>query len=85
MYDNSDPSQKDSSSEQESSSSKAPASSKLLRCAYCGKKFERAASPIMPFCSIRCHRVDLGMWLNESYGLPYEGERTPDVYIEEEE
>jgi uncharacterized protein len=26
----------------------------------------------MPFCSERCRRVDLGRWLNEDYGLPFE-------------
>ncbi len=32
----------------------------------------------MPFCSRRCQQIDLGMWLNESYGLPHEGEGAPD-------
>ena len=45
----------------------------MMRCAYCGNAFEKESSPIVPFCSIRCHRVDLGMWLNESYSLPCEG------------
>jgi endogenous inhibitor of DNA gyrase (YacG/DUF329 family) len=30
----------------------------------------------MPFCSKRCQQIDLGMWLTESYGFPYEGDST---------
>lgn len=34
----------------------------------------------MPFCSERCQRIDLGRWLDERYGLPYEslGEEAED-------
>ena len=34
----------------------------------------------MPFCSKRCQQVDLGMWLNESYGFPCEGNDTAENY-----
>lgn len=44
------------------------------RCSYCGTSFERSQSRNMPFCSRRCQEIDLGMWLNESYGLPHEAE-----------
>jgi endogenous inhibitor of DNA gyrase (YacG/DUF329 family) len=37
----------------------------------------------MPFCSIRCHRIDLGNWLNESYGLPWDGEGEREMLDEE--
>jgi len=50
----------------------------LLRCAYCGTTFDRALTTAMPFCSERCRQIDLGNWLDESYGLPYEGEGTLD-------
>ena len=83
MYDNSETSLSDPNEAGEPSSKKAPASTTLFRCAYCGKKFEKASSPCLPFCSVRCHRIDLGMWLNESYGLPWEGDGEPDEYIEE--
>lgn len=73
MYDHSE-SQSGQGGDAEPASHMAPSSGKLVRCAYCGKKFERSSSPVMPFCSIKCHRVDLGMWLNESYGLPWDGE-----------
>ena len=26
----------------------------------------------MPFCSERCRQIDLGRWLDEGYGLPWE-------------
>lgn len=26
----------------------------------------------MPFCSRRCRMIDLGRWLDEAYGLPYD-------------
>ncbi len=26
----------------------------------------------MPFCSLRCKRIDLGRWLDEAYGVPVE-------------
>ena len=29
----------------------------------------------MPFCSPRCRQIDLGHWLQEDYGLPYESEQ----------
>jgi uncharacterized protein len=31
----------------------------------------------MPFCSQRCRLLDLGRWLDEDYGLPYESEDMP--------
>lgn len=84
MYENSEDSNSDSGGQSpEPSSQTAPASTAMFRCARCGTKFERAESPCLPFCSIRCHRIDLGMWLNESYGLPWEGEGERE-YIEDE-
>ena len=50
----------------------------MFRCAYCGTMFDRALTTAMPFCSERCRQIDLGNWLDESYGLPYEGEGTLD-------
>jgi len=43
----------------------------MHKCAYCGTTFDRALTPAMPFCSERCRQIDLGNWLDESYGLPY--------------
>jgi endogenous inhibitor of DNA gyrase (YacG/DUF329 family) len=42
------------------------------RCPICGRLFVLDESPAMPFCSQRCKNVDLGRWLDEEYGLPYE-------------
>ena len=42
------------------------------KCSLCGKMFDRSQSKTMPFCSNRCQQIDLGNWLNESYGLPVE-------------
>lgn len=50
----------------------------MHKCAYCGTSFDRALTTAMPFCSERCRQIDLGNWLDESYGLPYEGEGTLD-------
>lgn len=49
-------------------------SSRRLVCPICDNVFERAESSTPPFCSPRCRQIDLGRWLGESYGLPYEAE-----------
>ena len=66
------------SSNQEShrAGSPANASAKMHQCSKCGASFERSQSRHMPFCSKRCQEIDLGMWLNESYGFPYEGDES---------
>ena len=46
----------------------------LLRCPTCNNRFDVEESPAMPFCSVRCQRIDLGRWLNEEYGLPHESD-----------
>jgi endogenous inhibitor of DNA gyrase (YacG/DUF329 family) len=43
-----------------------------IRCPICEKQFEPAASPAMPFCSVRCRQIDLGRWLSEKYSVPVE-------------
>lgn len=55
------------------------------QCSYCGSKFYREDSKFMPFCSNRCKQIDLGMWLNESYRLPHEGESSLTQYEMSEE
>lgn len=60
------------------SPTKAVTQDRVHRCSYCGESFKRSESKNMPFCSRRCQQIDLGMWLNESYGLPHEGEGAPD-------
>ena len=46
----------------------------VVRCSICDKSFDPEESPAMPFCSERCRLIDLRGWLDEEYGLPYEGE-----------
>ena len=43
-----------------------------MKCSMCGKFFNRSDTTTPPFCSKRCQQIDLGHWLNESYGLPTE-------------
>ena len=47
-----------------------------MRCPICKKPVdEREASrknSFYPFCGERCKLIDLGRWLGERYGLPYE-------------
>jgi len=45
----------------------------FLTCPTCLKKF--AVDPLpksMPFCCERCRLIDLGKWVQEDIGLPYE-------------
>lgn len=43
-----------------------------MRCPTCDKEFQPEMSPAMPFCSQRCRLIDLGRWLDEKQGLPFE-------------
>ena len=51
---------------------KASADAVILHCPYCRKEFERSTTKSMPFCSSRCKQIDLGLWLNEVHGMPYD-------------
>ena len=42
-------------------------------CSTCGRRFLLDETPTPPFCSERCQMIDLGRWLDEEIGLPYEG------------
>ena len=41
-----------------------------MRCPICHTEFDPAQSTALPFCSERCRTIDLGRWLDESYGMP---------------
>lgn len=44
-------------------------------CPRCGNDVTwDASSPYRPFCSERCHLIDLGAWLSQEHGIP--GEET---------
>ncbi len=52
----------------------AAKSNQELRCSLCGHPYLRSESKAVPFCSVRCQQIDLGMWLDERLGLPIEGQ-----------
>ena len=44
-----------------------------MTCPTCGAKVVKdpaAPSKLFPFCSQRCHLIDLGRWLGEEYRIP---------------
>jgi uncharacterized protein len=43
-----------------------------MRCPICEREFRAEASEAMPFCSQRCRLIDLGRWLDERQGIPFE-------------
>lgn len=45
-----------------------------MTCPTCERRFGKDESRALPFCSRRCSLVDLGRWLKEENGLPYEGD-----------
>ncbi|MEL6898038.1 MAG: DNA gyrase inhibitor YacG [Planctomycetota bacterium] len=56
----------------------------MLTCSTCGMHFRLSDTPTPPFCSERCQLIDLGRWLDEEIGLPFEGDPgdTPVEYID---
>jgi uncharacterized protein len=50
-----------------------------MKCSTCGRKFFLQQSPTPPFCSERCQLIDLGKWLNEDIGVPFEGDPTDEL------
>jgi len=42
----------------------------MPRCPVCSGPVDLATCPTPPFCSDRCRTIDLGRWLDETYGLP---------------
>ena len=45
-----------------------------LMCPTCGRRFLLDETQTPPFCSPRCQLIDLGRWLDEDIGLPFEGD-----------
>jgi endogenous inhibitor of DNA gyrase (YacG/DUF329 family) len=41
-------------------------------CPTCRKVSTKDGNKLFPFCSERCHLVDLGRWLGEEYRVPDE-------------
>lgn len=42
-------------------------------CSTCGTRFLIDETNVPPFCSERCQLIDLGRWLDESIGVPFDG------------
>lgn len=41
-----------------------------VKCPHCGQDAIYATTnPWRPFCSERCHKIDLGAWASESYRI----------------
>lgn len=57
----------------------------MLRCPTCHKQFDPQRSLAMPFCCERCRLIDLGGWLAEKHGLPWEPEDEADQPREQAE
>lgn len=43
-----------------------------MKCSMCGKPTQRDGNRFWPFCSQACQDHDLGNWIDERYGLPWE-------------
>lgn len=67
----------DPPSEQQSQTGRAKP--RNAKCAKCGVSFEVAETRLLPFCSVRCQQIDLAAWLDEDYGLPFEGDTTGQI------
>jgi uncharacterized protein len=51
----------------------------LSRCPICDREFEAERSPALPFCCERCRLIDLGRWLDERNGLPFDPEEREEI------
>ena len=45
-----------------------------MTCPTCGLSFLLEETETPPFCCERCQLIDLGQWLGEEHGLPFEGD-----------
>lgn len=44
----------------------------MIFCSQCGCPIQEPKTSTLPFCSERCRMLDLGAWLDEQRGLPFE-------------
>ena len=42
----------------------------MTPCPVCKRATNKDGNKLYPFCSERCHLVDLGRWLGETYRVP---------------
>ena len=50
------------------------------RCPSCRREAVKDGNKFYPFCSERCHLVDLGRWLGEEYRVPDDEQKPPDEH-----
>jgi len=46
----------------------------MRHCPTCSTLFDTDQTDAMPFCGERCRIIDLGVWLDERYSIPYESD-----------
>jgi endogenous inhibitor of DNA gyrase (YacG/DUF329 family) len=57
----------------------------MPRCPVCDAQVDLQTTPTVPFCSDRCRLIDLGRWLDESYGVPQPQQPAPDEAGDDDE
>ena len=57
----------------------------MPRCPVCDAQVDLQTTPTVPFCSDRCRLIDLGRWLDESYGVPQKKQPAPDEAGDDDE
>lgn len=59
---------------------------RTFKCSMCGTQHSAEDPKLMPFCSLRCQQLDLAGWLDEDYGLPFEGDKSGQIveFLDEE-
>lgn len=51
-----------------------------IKCPRCGVSTNWEDNQYRPFCSNRCHQVDLGAWVDEEYRVPMDPELPQDDF-----
>jgi endogenous inhibitor of DNA gyrase (YacG/DUF329 family) len=57
----------------------------MPQCPVCDAQVDLQKTPTVPFCSDRCRLIDLGRWLDESYGVPQPKQPGPDEAGDDED
>jgi endogenous inhibitor of DNA gyrase (YacG/DUF329 family) len=56
----------------------------MPQCPVCDAPVDLQTTPTVPFCSDRCRLIDLGRWLDESYGVPQRPQSGPGAADDED-
>jgi endogenous inhibitor of DNA gyrase (YacG/DUF329 family) len=46
----------------------------MVTCPTCQARTPWQGNPHRPFCSLACRLIDLGVWLDERYRIPADGQ-----------